>query len=119
MSEYIGHRIQKLRKIKGLTQEDLAERTKLSVRTIQRIEKGDVDPRNYTINVLAEALEVEISDLLPESEINLSDSKNLSGWNDIADGAIENGLLAEVVDAGSMKENEIGMEHLSSFFTHP
>ncbi len=51
MSEIIGNRIIKLRKLKGLTQEDLADKTNLSVRTIQRIEKGDVDPRNYTLNV--------------------------------------------------------------------
>jgi len=83
MSEIIGQKIQLLRKLKGLTQEDLADKTNLSVRTIQRIEKGDVDPRTYTLNVLAEALEVEIGDLLPESETNPDKVQSSSGWNAI------------------------------------
>jgi len=32
------------RKLKGYTQEELAEKTSVTVRTIQRIEKGDVNP---------------------------------------------------------------------------
>lgn len=60
MMEMIGQKIKELRVLKGLTQEDLAEKTNLSVRTIQRIESGDVDPRTYTLNLLAEALDVEL-----------------------------------------------------------
>jgi transcriptional regulator with XRE-family HTH domain len=56
----IGAKIKELRILKGLTQEDLAEQTGLSVRTIQRIESGDVDPRTYTLTALAEALEVDL-----------------------------------------------------------
>lgn len=56
----IGQKIKELRVLKGLTQEDLADKTSLSVRTIQRIESGDVDPRTYTLNLLAEALDVEL-----------------------------------------------------------
>ena len=40
-----GHLIKTLRLKKGITQEELAEKTEISVRTIQRIENGDVDPR--------------------------------------------------------------------------
>ena len=62
----IGRKIKDLRVLKGLTQEDLADRTKLSVRTIQRIEKGEVDPRTYTLNLLAEALEVDLETFTSE-----------------------------------------------------
>ena len=55
----IGHEIKKLRLDKGMTQEELAEKTNLSVRTIQRIERGEVDPRAYTLQTIATALEVE------------------------------------------------------------
>ncbi|MCF8229749.1 MAG: helix-turn-helix domain-containing protein [Bacteroidales bacterium] len=41
----IGLRITEIRKLKGFTQEEMAEKTVLSLRTIQRIEKGEVDPR--------------------------------------------------------------------------
>jgi len=64
----LGFRIQELRKQKGMTQEDLAEKTGLSVRTIQRIESGEVDPRSYTLNQIAEALGVDITDLTSEKE---------------------------------------------------
>ncbi len=53
------------RKLKGQTQEELAERTKVTVRTVQRIEKGAVNPHLHTIKLLANALEVEVEDLLP------------------------------------------------------
>ncbi len=55
----IGLEIKKLRLEKGMTQEELADKTNLSVRTIQRIENGDVDPRAYTLQTIAAALEVE------------------------------------------------------------
>ncbi len=66
----LGIRIQELRKQKGLTQEDLAEKTGLSVRTIQRIESGEVDPRSYTLNQMAEALCVELTEFTKETEDN-------------------------------------------------
>ena len=52
------------RKLKGLTQQELSARTEVTVRTIQRIEKGDVNPHLQTINLLATALEIEVDDLL-------------------------------------------------------
>jgi len=58
--ENIGTKIRELRLLKGFTQEDLADKTGLSVRTIQRIENGEVDPRTFTLNALAEALEVDL-----------------------------------------------------------
>ncbi len=58
--EDIGSIIKELRILKGLTQEELAEQTGLSVRTIQRIESGEVDPRTYTLTALAQALEVDL-----------------------------------------------------------
>lgn len=52
------------RKLKGLTQEQLAEATKVTVRTIQRIEKSEVTPHLRTVKLLAAALEIEVDDLL-------------------------------------------------------
>lgn len=66
----LGKKIQELRKLKGLTQEELADKTSLSTRTIQRIENGEVDARTYTLSRLAEALNVELKVLLIEDESN-------------------------------------------------
>ena len=45
----LGKKILELRKAKGLTQEELVEKCNISVRTIQRIETGEVTPRGKTI----------------------------------------------------------------------
>jgi transcriptional regulator with XRE-family HTH domain len=75
----LGKKILELRKLKGMTQEDLAAKTNLSVRTIQRIESGEVDPRTYTINVLAEALEVNIEELIPKND-KIENRENSIKW---------------------------------------
>ena len=56
-----GKLIKELRIKKGMTQEELAEKTEVSTRTIQRIENGQVDPRAYTLQMIAKALEVDFS----------------------------------------------------------
>ncbi|MCR9182188.1 MAG: helix-turn-helix domain-containing protein [Flavobacteriaceae bacterium] len=52
----LGQKIQDLRKQKGLTQEELVEKCNINVRTIQRIEAGEVTPRSYTIKTILGAL---------------------------------------------------------------
>lgn len=53
------------RKLQGLTQEDLSEKSSVGVRTIQRIEKGETQPHLQTVKLLAVGLDVRIEDLLP------------------------------------------------------
>ncbi|WP_348718775.1 helix-turn-helix domain-containing protein [Tenacibaculum sp. 190130A14a] len=55
------------RKKLGLSQEALAEEANVSLSTIQRIEKGTVSPRAHTIKILAKTLNLEIVDLVSES----------------------------------------------------
>ncbi|MBK1897342.1 helix-turn-helix transcriptional regulator [Chryseobacterium paridis] len=50
------------REQKNLTQEELAEKSKISVRTIQRIESG-TEPKGHTLRALAQALEIQESAL--------------------------------------------------------
>lgn len=45
-----------VRKAKGLTQDEVAEKCKITVRTIQRIESGLVKPRAFTIKIISETL---------------------------------------------------------------
>lgn len=56
-----GSLIKELRIKKGMTQEELADKTEVSARTIQRIENGEVDPRAYTLQMIAKALDVDFS----------------------------------------------------------
>lgn len=53
------------RKLKGYTQDQLSEKTTVGIRTIQRIEKGEVQPHLQTVKLLAVGLGVEVSDLIP------------------------------------------------------
>jgi transcriptional regulator with XRE-family HTH domain len=46
------------RKLKGFTQDELSERTTIGVRTIQRIEKGEVQPHLQTVKLLAVGLDI-------------------------------------------------------------
>lgn len=60
----LGKKIAELRKLKGLTQEELVERCNLSVRTLQRIEYGEVTPRAYTLKLIFEALDYKLDNSL-------------------------------------------------------
>lgn len=55
--------LKKIREEKNLTQEELAEKSGLSVRTIQRIEAG-TEPKGYTLKTLASTLEISEKELL-------------------------------------------------------
>jgi len=69
----LGKRISELRKAKGLTQEELVEKCNISVRTIQRIEAGEVTPRSYTVKTILAALEYDL-DKLSDEENSETDS---------------------------------------------
>jgi CubicO group peptidase (beta-lactamase class C family)/transcriptional regulator with XRE-family HTH domain len=61
----IGNNLIYHRKLKGYTQQKLSEKTEVTVRTIQRIEKDEVQPHLQTVQLLATALEIDVDDLLP------------------------------------------------------
>lgn len=56
----IGKRIKEIRLKKGLSQEELAEASKVNLRTIQRIENNETKPREKTLQLIFNALEIEI-----------------------------------------------------------
>ena len=58
----LGKKIIELRKNKGLTQEELVEKCNLNVRTLQRIESGEVNPRDYTKKSIFAALDYDASE---------------------------------------------------------
>ena len=72
----LGKKISELRKARGLTQEELVEKCNIGVRTIQRIEAGEVTPRSYTIKTILAALESDIK-LVSEDE---DDSESFTKW---------------------------------------
>jgi transcriptional regulator with XRE-family HTH domain len=92
----LGIKLAELRKAKGLTQEELVAKCNINVRTLQRIEAGEVIPRSYTLQSILLVLEVDYSEFVEEvnsknkmqnhleleSKIQLYSFKNLIGkWN--------------------------------------
>jgi D-alanyl-D-alanine-carboxypeptidase/D-alanyl-D-alanine-endopeptidase len=59
----ISKRLYALRKLKGLTQEQLSNDSGVALRTIQRIEAGSVSSHLQTLSLLSKALNVEVSEL--------------------------------------------------------
>ncbi|REE01746.1 helix-turn-helix domain-containing protein [Marinoscillum furvescens] len=58
----LGQRLAAIRKEKNWTQEELVAQSNVSVRTIQRIEAGEVTPRFATVKILLAALEYDLDD---------------------------------------------------------
>ena len=64
MNLKLSKKIKELRTKLGLSQEELANQSNLSLRTIQRIEGGETEPRGDTLKRLANTLEVTSNDLV-------------------------------------------------------
>ncbi len=68
----LAYRIKELRRQKGMSQEMLAETTGLSLRTVQRMENGETDPRGDTLKRVACALKVSPDEI---TDFTLSEDK--------------------------------------------
>lgn len=80
-NEQLAQRIKSLRNRKGFSQEELSEITGLSLRTIQRIENGETEPRGDSLKRLALAFNVssdEIVDWTLQEDKGFVTSLNLS-----------------------------------------
>lgn len=62
--ELLGRRVKELRKKRGLTQEELAERASVDVKYLGNIERGRENPTVGTLEKLANALSVKTHQIL-------------------------------------------------------
>ncbi len=70
-NQELSKQIKELRNLKELSQEELSEKSGLSLRTVQRIENGESTPRGDTLKRLADALEIS-----PDNFIDIQNSEN-------------------------------------------
>ncbi|MGG5209826.1 helix-turn-helix domain-containing protein [Chryseobacterium sp. MIQD13] len=82
-------RLKQIRELQNLTQEELSEKSGISVRTIQRIESG-INPKGHTLKTLSKALEIKEKELLndpinPEPNITVEEPAQTPGKNDSTD----------------------------------
>jgi uncharacterized Tic20 family protein len=77
----LAKKVKTLRNRKGLSQEELSDKTGLSLRTIQRIENGETEPRGDSLKRLAYTFDVspdEIADWTVQEDKGFLTSLNLS-----------------------------------------
>jgi transcriptional regulator with XRE-family HTH domain len=60
-----GQRLREARKFKGFTQEQLAREINMTLRSVQRWEADEVEPYARQLSDVAQALGVEMGDLMP------------------------------------------------------
>lgn len=66
MRKLVGRNVERLRRAKGLTQEQLAERSGFSQQYISGLENGQRNPTVVTLYEIASALDASPVDLLAE-----------------------------------------------------
>ena len=103
--EKIGTYINSLRKTKGLSQEQLAERFNVSSRTISRWETGRTLPDITTIIELAAFYEVDILEILNgENNIAITDRETADTAREIVEYAAEHNLSKTDVALQSLEK---------------
>lgn len=68
-------KVKEFRDRKGWTQSDLAEKTGLSLRTIQRIESGQTILKGHTLQVLSEIMAENLGELLKNDESQITQER--------------------------------------------
>jgi transcriptional regulator with XRE-family HTH domain len=61
--ELLGNRVKEIRLSKGMTQTELANKIGKDHPSINRLEKGKINPSYYFLFELSEGLEIELKDL--------------------------------------------------------
>lgn len=115
----LAQRIKELRNRKGFSQEELSEKTGLSLRTVQRIENGETEPRGDSLKRIALAFEIssdEIIDWTVQEDKGFLISLNLSALSFFLFPLL--GILVPLIIWISKKDkirnvNEIGKEILN------
>lgn len=67
--EKLAQLVREKRTGKGITQQELADMAGISLRSVQRIENGEVLPRSYTLRVIAEKLDFDATGTKEAEEV--------------------------------------------------
>ncbi|WP_104385240.1 helix-turn-helix domain-containing protein [Sphingobacterium sp. HMA12] len=78
-SQTVNKLIKQSRKLRGLTQQDLANQAGLSLRTVQRIEKGTEEISGFSLRQISQILEIPLEQLIMPNVNQISIDKNQSG----------------------------------------
>jgi len=76
----IGESISTARKLKGFSQERLAELSKVNIRTIQRIESNENEPRGKTLTLICDVLEINVEEIKKSKKTSKKMGEQITGW---------------------------------------
>lgn len=115
----VANKISKTRRLKELTQEELAEQSQVSLRTIQRIENNESEPRGKTLNLICGTLQIDVRELIsddtPKKLSNIG-TKIINGLFLIALNMILMGIIGYLtLDSNSNLNSKFGGILLSIF----
>ncbi len=74
-----NEKLKALRESRGLTQQQLADKSKISSRMIQKYEAGTSMPRFEAAKKIADALEISVSELLGDKETLIAEAGSKYG----------------------------------------
>lgn len=110
----LAQKIKELRNRKGFSQEELSEKTGLSIQIIQRIENGEEEPRGYSLKQLATVLEVSPDELIDrriQEETDFLVRFNLSALSFILSPIL--GIVIPLIIWNSKKDKIQGLNELA------
>lgn len=94
-------KLKNLRELQNRTQEELSQKSGISVRTIQRIESGQA-PKGYTLRVLAETLGVEEKELLTKKGKIENEEGAATNETVVADGMVTDFSKIKLLNLSSL-----------------
>src|SRR4051812_6753529 len=80
MGQKVSERIRKIRVIKGLTQENVADEMGISHGAYAKIELGETDPNTSRLQEIASALKVKVTDFFDDHLTSVTEHKNPYGY---------------------------------------
>ncbi len=76
----LGKKILELRLAKGYTQTELADKSNVSLRTIQRVESAEVTPRSFTIKTIFSNLDFDFYNSTIDTENSIKMNSQETNW---------------------------------------
>ncbi|MEI5909121.1 helix-turn-helix transcriptional regulator [Bacillus spongiae] len=93
----VGKKIREMRKIKGFSINELAQKSQVSKSYISSIERGiQRNPSFNVLNRISEALDLPLGDfIVMEQQTSIQEEKVDQTWLSLLNDAVENGLTKE------------------------
>lgn len=76
LKDLVASNVRTIRALLGITQEELARRTKLSVRYISKVENDPPDVTLHNLDKIAKGLEVHVAELVTDRKTHLPRPSN-------------------------------------------